>query len=407
MYKHTNEQILSCSRYRRRAKGTGLGGLRIGSIALSALLAGIMIGFAVAPRRSVVYARSAEAAPVSTAEAPSAFASALPSVMPLVPDPDTTPESTLDPCPTVDHVFVPAVTASPADEHPDYGEVDLASSRISVCIDGAAVEMELEEYLVGVVAAEMPASSRLAALEAQAVAARTFTALRMQGKAKCKSGCTVCNNVHCCQAYRSDAELRSAWGKKYDANIEKIRDAVSGTAGIVVTFDGKLISALYHASSGPYTENSEEVFAVALPYLVSVDSCEGDAEMITVQEFTLEETIEKLNRLYPDAQMTYPPDPLDFDVWGTTDAGRVQLIRIGGTVITGAAMRKVLGLKSTRFTVEIKGEKIIFTCLGYGHGVGMSQTGANEMAKDGSDFAEILAHFYTGTELAMLCFAEN
>ncbi len=369
-------------------------------IALSALLAGILLGYAAAPKRTAVYARAAElpAVPKET-DAPLDVVQ--------TPTQESTPSPQAGSDPTVSPIFVPIVTEEPVDEHPEFGSVSLKSPHITVCIDGKATEMDLEEYLVGVVAAEMPASSCPAALEAQAVAARTFTALRMQGKAKCKSGCTVCSDVHCCQAYRSDQNLRSAWGKKYGANIEKIRSAVKNTEGVVVTFEGKLISALYHASCGPYTENSEEVFAVALPYLVSVDSCEGDAEMITVQEFSLAETVEKLNRLYPDAQMTIPLDPLDFDIWGTTDAGRVQLIRIGGTVITGAAMRKALGLKSTRFTVEIKGDKIVFTCYGYGHGVGMSQTGANEMAKDGADFSEILAHFYTGTELALLDFTDG
>lgn len=404
MYKHTNEKT-TCrySRYRRRAKGTGLGGLRIGIIALSALLTGILIGSAVSPRRNVVYAKEA-AVSLETL----GYSEPTPATTDVSFE-DTTLEPSSEPTaePTVDPVFVPVLTSDPGDEHPEYGTVTLKSSLITVCVDGTPTEMELEEYLIGVVAAEMPASSSPAALEAQAVAARTFTALRMQGRSKCKSGCTVCNDVHCCQAYRSDGNLRKAWGKKYEVNIDKIRSAVRNTEGIVVTFEGKLISALYHASSGPYTENSEEVFAVALPYLVSVDSCEGDAEMITVQEFSIAETVEKLNALYPDAEMSIPLDPLDFDIWGTTDAGRVQLIRIGGTVITGAAMRKALGLKSTRFTVEIKGDKIVFTCLGYGHGVGMSQTGANEMAKDGADFAEILAHFYTGTELALLEFEDN
>ena len=402
MYKHTYERNSCCSRYRRRAKGTGLGGLRIGMIALSALLAGILLGYAAAPKRTAGYAKAAAltVSPTAYGEPPAGTAS------PLQKE-EQTPEPLSTPEPTVDPVFVPAVTEPPSDEHIGYGTVSLKSSLITVCVDGKPVEMELEDYLVGVVAAEMPASSRPAALEAQAVAARTFTALRMQGKPACRSGCTVCSDVHCCQAYRSDASLRKLWGKNYDVYIEKIRSAVRNTEGIVVTFEGKLISALYHASCGPYTENSEEVFAVALPYLVSVDSFEGDAEMITVQEFPLAEVVEKLNRLYPDAGMTVPPDPLDFDIWGTTDAGRVQLIRIGGTVITGAAMRKALGLKSTRFTVEIKGDSIVFTCYGYGHGVGMSQTGANEMAKDGADFTEIITHYYTGTELALLEFEDN
>ena len=284
--------------------------------------------------------------------------------------------------------------------------VTLPSPVITVSVKGKPVNMELEEYLIGVVAGEMPASSEPAALCAQAVAARTFTALHMAGKAKCRSGCTVCDDPGCCQAYLSPDELASAWGEKYSEYIKKITTAVRETEGLVSVYDGELISAFYHASSGPATESSEEVFAMALPYLVSVDSREGDREMVTRQEFSAEEVVRRINLAYPEANMTLPLSEGDLDIWGRTESGRVQLIRIGETVIPGGALRKVLGLKSTAFDVKKDGDTVTFTCLGYGHGVGMSQTGANEMAKEGAGFDEILKHYYTGTEIVPLEFGE-
>ncbi len=145
---------------------------------------------------------------------------------------------------------------------------------------------------------------------------------------------------------------------------------------------------------------------MALPYLVSVDSREGDREIVTRQEFTAAEVVRRINSAYPEANMRLPIGEHELEIWGRNSSGRVQLIRIGETVIPGGALRKVLGLKSTAFDIELEGDNVAFTCLGFGHGVGMSQTGANEMAKNGIGFEEILKHFYTGTELATLTYAD-
>lgn len=287
------------------------------------------------------------------------------------------------------------------------GTVTLPSSVLTVSLDGVPTEMELEEYLVGVVAAEMPASSRPEALRAQAIAARTFTALHMAGGARCKSGCTVCSDPACCQSYMDGSALSSLWGEKYPEYLEKIRAAVRDTAGLVVTYEGKLISAVYHASSGPYTESSEEVFACALPYLVSVESFEGEKEVVSSRSFTEEDAAKLLNRAFPQAELTVPFGEDSIEVWGRSSSGRAQLVRVGATVVTGQQLRSALGLKSTAFTVELGGGKITFNCEGSGHGVGLSQTGANEMAKEGCGFREILSHFYTGTSLSRLVFGEG
>lgn len=283
----------------------------------------------------------------------------------------------------------------------------LASPVITVSIKGEPVEMALEDYLVGVVAAEMPYTAEPAALRAQAVAARTFAAQHMAGMAKCSHGapgCEICDDASCCQAYLCEAELAAAWGGAYSENIERIRSAVRATEGVIVMYDGRPISAMYHASSGTATESCEAVFAMAVPYLVSVDSCEGETASVSVHEFTAEELAQKVNSALPEAKLGVPLAKNDIEVWGRTESGRVQLVRVGETVVSGLTLRMMLGLKSAAFTVDLSPDRAVFTCTGYGHGVGMSQYGAMEMAAEGSTYSEILLHYYTGTELGMLEF---
>ncbi len=271
---------------------------------------------------------------------------------------------------------------------------------LRVSIDGIETELELEEYLIGVVAGEMPASFEEEALKAQAVAARTFTALHMTGKAECKSSdCDICSSPACCQAYLTEEELRRAWESSYDANIARIRSAVEATRGIVAVYEGELISAVYHASSGDATEASSAVFAMQLPYLVSVESFEGASTPTTVKEYGYTEFAELINSAFPQAHMPQEPDEALIEVWGRTDSGRVQLIRLCDVAVTGDQLRQELGLKSSAFTIELENSTVSIVCRGFGHGVGMSQYGANAMAKQGSTYEQILLHFYTGIEL--------
>ena len=262
------------------------------------------------------------------------------------------------------------------------------------------MELEIEDYLVHVVAGEMPASFEEEALKAQAVAARTFTEKRITGSSKCKSGCDVCTNPGCCQAFAFTTSLERAWGENFEKYYEKIVTAVSSTRGEVIVNDGKLIAALYHSSSGGMTENSEEVFAVALPYLVSVVS-EGEEKQGGYSSERLipnDVFIDTVNSAYPEAELADPA--ADIDIWGRTESGRVKLVQIGKTVISSQQFRALFGLHSTNFTFEFTENAVKITCLGYGHGVGMSQCGANAMAKRGCTYREILMHYYTGVYIA-------
>lgn len=276
------------------------------------------------------------------------------------------------------------------------------SDTIEVWNGEEALSMKLEEYIVHVVAAEIPASYAEEALKAQAVAARTYAVKHMLGEERCKSGHTICTDHTCCQAYLTTEELRTHWGTAFDKYFNKICAAVNETSGEVIVCDGKLITAVYHSSSGGRTENCEAVFAVALPYLVSVESAgeESSPEFSNETTYTSSEFVSKVNEAFPQANMSTPVGSVD--IWDRTESGRVKLVRLGDTVVTGQQMRSAFKLHSTNFSFEITKDEVKITCLGYGHGVGMSQCGANAMAKDGADYLEILTHYYTGVDITKL-----
>lgn len=272
-------------------------------------------------------------------------------------------------------------------------------ARIGVFNGKEVLPMTLRDYLVGVTAAEMPAGYGIEALKAQAVAARTFTLKHMSGELRCKSGHTVCTDHRCCQAYISVERMKANWGDKFDERYAKICEAVDSTADLVMTSGGELVTALYHSASGGRTENCEAVFAVALPYLVSVESAgeEDSPEYRSTVSFSKSEFNAKINAAFPDAEMKEPST--DVDVWQRTESGRISLVRLGGTVVSGQQLRSALSLKSTNIEFDIEGDTVEISCLGFGHGVGMSQCGANAMAKKGADFEAILKHYYTGIEI--------
>ncbi len=261
------------------------------------------------------------------------------------------------------------------------------------------MEMNFEEYIVHVVAGEMPAGYETDALKAQAIAARTYALKHLRGEDRCKSGYTICTDPYCCQACLQTEEMKSCWGDRYDEYYKKIDDAVKATEGEVLTSDGKLISALYHSSSGGRTEDSEAVFAVALPYLVSVESDgeEDSPEYSDEKVFSVQDLCSIVNAEFPQAHLKAPAEQID--VWGRTDSGRVKLVQLGEIVINGQQLRNLLNLHSTNFSFEFEGDSVRITCIGFGHGVGMSQCGANAMAKRGVDYRAILEHYYTGVEI--------
>ena len=180
--------------------------------------------------------------------------------------------------------------------------------------------------------------------------------------------------------------------------------AVRATDGLLLTSGGLPIEVLYHACSGGKTEDAAAVFASAKPYLVSVDSPgeEGYAGFRADTSFSCEEAADLLLRAFPGCGVTADTLPSAIRLQSTTASGRVATLLVGSQTVRGADFRKALSLRSTYFTWEADGDRIVFHTVGYGHGVGLSQAGAQAMAADGADFAEILAHYYPGTQLTRM-----
>lgn len=250
----------------------------------------------------------------------------------------------------------------------------------------------LESYIVGAVMGEMPASFEIEALKAQAVAARTYALKNQQTGGKHGDG-GVCTSPECCQAYCKEETFLLRGGSKEEVN--KIKKAVEDTAGLVLCYDQALIEATYFSCSGGMTEDAAEVWGVEYPYLVATDSPGEeyaryyyDSKQISFRNLC-------------EALQIQPEDVPDNWIGAVTytAGGGVSTIELLGSVFTGVELRRILGLRSTLFDAEVTDDGICFHTKGYGHRVGMSQYGANAMALEGYTFAEILAHYYPGTEL--------
>ncbi len=273
-----------------------------------------------------------------------------------------------------------------------------APDSIKVLTDDGIVTMDMQEYLVGVVAAEMPASFQSEALKAQAVAARTYAMYCAAGE---KHGeAQVCTDYTCCQAWHSDETLRQNWGENYDAYIQKIREAVEATAGQYLTYEGQPVFAAFHSSSAGATEDCGQVWNPS-PYLISVSSPETAEDVpnyVSLVECTPLDFRDTLLYAHPEADFT--GDECSWIGEITLDpSGRVATVVLGGVSMEGTELRQLFSLRSTAFTLEYTGGIFRFAVTGYGHGVGMSQYGANVMAQQGETYTGILAHYYPGTVL--------
>jgi len=242
--------------------------------------------------------------------------------------------------------------------------------------------IEFERYIVGVVAAEMPALFARGALQAQAIAARTYAMRIFQHQDYILD--TVMHQV-----YLDNYQLQDRWGDEFELHLATIMEAVNSTRGLVLMYDGELITPLFFAMSNGATENSEDVFVADRPYLRSVLS-PGYENLVN---FTYEESfsVGELRYIFGDSTITTE----NVEVFEHSQGGNVTEVRIGERLFAGREVREMLGLRSAAFTISIDADsRIIFTTQGHGHGVGMSQHGANIMAQNGYSFEEILRHFY-------------
>jgi stage II sporulation protein D len=255
--------------------------------------------------------------------------------------------------------------------------------------DGRVVSLELEDYVTGVVGAEMPALFSSEALKAQAVIARTY-ALKANSM-----GRTLSDNESS-QSYKDNGELVSMWGGSYSSYYSKIKDAVNSTNGVYLTYNGNYIEAVYHSTSNGRTEDSSNVWGNSFPYLVSVDSVYDNSN----PSFSISKTFS-----YSDlsSKLGFSVDAnTEFNVLGHTSGGRVSNISVDGVNFSGVSFRSMLGLRSTDFDISKIDDGVVITTRGYGHGVGMSQYGANGMAKAGYSYRDILLHYYPGVVIEHL-----
>lgn len=290
--------------------------------------------------------------------------------------------------------------------------------RLYVHSENRVINIPLEKYLIGVVAAEMPASFEPEALKSQAVAARTYILRRIPPFQVVKGnnpipgnheGADICDLPEHGQAWVDDLTLQKRWGKAgFPKNYKKILDAVQATEGMVLTYRGDIINPLYHASCGGLgTESAKEVWGGDVPYLTAVTCPEEETEPSSKRQyqFTVQELDGRLGtdlEAYPAFRMSGRGGPLE--ILEQSKAGRIKTIRLGDKRFSGSLIRSKLQLASTRFTMKLANGNIRIETTGYGHAVGLCQRGANAFAQKGKGFADILEHYYPGTELARLKF---
>ncbi len=252
--------------------------------------------------------------------------------------------------------------------------------------NGTIETIELEEYIIGVVAIEIPASFHIEALKAQSIAARTYALKAIQDN-------KVLTDDVKTQSYRDKNQLKVMWGASFDTYYNKVKKAVEATKGLVITYNNQYIDALYHSTSNGYTESSYEVFGYSHPYLVSVNSSwDINASSFLRQVSFSFDNLEKI------LGIDFNKETL-VEIIARTSSGRVSRLRIDDNYYSGIEFRNLLGLRSTDFDINVDSDKVIVTTRGYGHGVGMSQYGANGMANNGKTYAEILKHYYQGTTI--------
>lgn len=271
-----------------------------------------------------------------------------------------------------------------------YGFYSNSTIKVKKSKTNEIESVPIEEYVIGVVAGEVPASFDLEALKAQAVASRTYA---LEHKQRSKTNYDVMDNTQN-QVYINYEDMKNKWKNNYDENLNKITNAVNSTKGEVLLYDNNLIDAMFFSTSNGYTENSENVFSSKKPYLVSVPSPWDKQESPVFKTTSLISKKEFLFNLgLPDS------NEINISDVKTTNTKRVISLNINGKKFNGSEIKSIFKLRSTSFSIEIKEDKVNFIVNGFGHGVGMSQYGANGMAKEGYDYKDILKHYYKNCEI--------
>ncbi len=285
-------------------------------------------------------------------------------------------------------------------------DYNLCGDIVINCLDAktnTVFEIDIEEYLVGVLAAEMPASYEIEALKAQAVAARSYILSNMDAPNTKHPNADVCTDSTHCKAWLSETDAKAKW-KSFDKILywNKLRSAVDSTRGEYMVYDDQVVEAFFFASSGGKTENSEDIWGSSRPYLKSVESSGDTSSSDCYSSLTLPLSAFK-SKLQPFFPQSLGYDiPLQIGKTTRTQGGSVAEIILFGKPFKGTEIRSIFGLRSANFTINTVDDKVIFKVAGYGHGVGMSQVGANYMAKSGQNYTEILSHYYTNIQIVKL-----
>lgn len=285
-------------------------------------------------------------------------------------------------------------------DYREYNTISLLHTKT-----GQIEQIPLDEYLYGVVSAEMPADFETEALKAQAVVARTYTIYTIQNNGQKHGQNVICDDSKCCQAWITKQDRMDRWEEAVrQSNWEKIVEAVNGTQGKIITYEGKPINAFFHSNSGGETEIPLNVWGGSgYPYLQVVQTAGEDAYNQYYSEVTLtkEEVLQKLLQKHPETQIDWS-DINAIQILGYTDGNRVKNVKMGNITLAGVEARTLFGLKSANFKITVEEKNVKFEVIGYGHGVGMSQTGADSMAKRGSNYEQIIHHFYANVEIVNL-----
>lgn len=287
-------------------------------------------------------------------------------------------------------------------EEYDYGKYN--KIKLLHASSGEVEELDLDTYLLGVVSSEMPANFEEEALKAQALVARTYTIYKIINGSKHENA-DICDDSKCCQAWITKENRLNKWNEEdRENNWSKIEKAVNGTKGKIITYEGKPINAFFHSNSGGTTDTATAVWGgTNYPYLQAVQTSGEDAYTQYASELSLskEEFVSKIKEYHSDFTIDFNSSE-QIQILDYTEGDRIKTIKIGNLNLSGVEIRNIFGLKSAKFEINIEGDNVKFKVIGYGHGVGMSQTGADSMAKQGKNYEEIIKHYYTGVEITNL-----
>ena len=292
--------------------------------------------------------------------------------------------------------------STPTEINTSYNYDDYTKIRLLHTDTNQVEEVNLDEYLCNVVSAEMPADFEIEALKAQAVVARTYTIYKIMNNNGKHENADICSSSNCCQAWISKEDRLNRWEEsKREENWNKIVNSVNSTVGKIITYEGKPINAFFHSNSGGATEVPLNVWGGSgYPYLQVVQTAGEDAytQYSSTVTLTKQELVNKIKEKHTEITIDWNKQNC-IEILERTDGNRVKTIKFGNINLSGVETRTLLGLKSANFTVEIQGDNVTFQVIGYGHGVGMSQTGADALAKQGYTYQDIIKHFYIGVSV--------